>query len=225
VVGTAYKNLPHDVASGDVLLLSDGQIVLEVLAVEGTRIHTRVKVGGPLSDRKGLNRQGGGISAPALSDKDRDDIRFAAEEKVDYVAVSFARDAADIKLARRLVREAGGDARIVAKIERHEAITNLDSIIEASDVVMVARGDLGVEMGYAEVTSLQKTIIHRSRALYRVVITATQMMESMIQNPVPTRAEVRTSPMPSWTAPTRSCCPPRRPRAVIRSRRWRPWRM
>ncbi|HTB66157.1 MAG TPA: pyruvate kinase [Steroidobacteraceae bacterium] len=190
VVGTAYKNLPHDVVSGDVLLLSDGQIVLEVLAVEGTRIHTRVKVGGPLSDRKGLNRQGGGISAPALSDKDRDDIRFAAEEKVDYVAVSFARDAADIKLARRLVREAGGDARIVAKIERHEAITNLDSIIEASDVVMVARGDLGVEMGYAEVTSLQKTIIHRSRALYRVVITATQMMESMIQNPVPTRAEV-----------------------------------
>jgi len=158
--------------------------------VEGTRIQTRVKVGGPLSDRKGLNRQGGGISAPALSEKDRDDIRFAAEEKVDYVAVSFARDAADIKLARRLVREAGGDARIVAKIERHEAIENLDSIVEASDVVMVARGDLGVEMGYAEVTSLQKTIIHRSRALNRVVITATQMMESMIQNPVPTRAEV-----------------------------------
>jgi pyruvate kinase len=190
VVGTAYKNLPHDVVSGDVLLLADGQIVLDVISVEGTRIHTRVKAGGPLSDRKGLNRQGGGISAPALSDKDRDDIRFAAQEKLDYVAVSFARDAADIKLARRLVREAGGDARIVAKIERHEAITNLDSIIEASDVVMVARGDLGVEMGYAEVTSLQKTIIYRSRALNRVVITATQMMESMIQNPVPTRAEV-----------------------------------
>jgi pyruvate kinase len=190
VVGTAYKNLPNDVVSGDVLLLSDGQIVLDVLAVEGTCIRTRVKVGGPLSDRKGLNRQGGGISAPALSEKDRDDIRFAAAEKLDYVAVSFARDAADIKLARRLVREAGGDARIVAKIERHEAITNLDKITEASDVVMVARGDLGVEMGYAEVTSLQKTIIHRARALNRVVITATQMMESMIQNPVPTRAEV-----------------------------------
>src|ERR1700761_2965080 len=136
VVGMAYKNLPHDVTSGDVLLLSDGQIVLDVISVEGTRIRTRVKVGGTLSDRKGLNRQGGGISAPALSDKDRDDIRFAAEEKLDYVAVSFAPDASDIKLARRLVREAGGDARIVAKIERHEAITNLDSIIEASDVGM-----------------------------------------------------------------------------------------
>ena len=189
-VGVAYKNLPQDVVAGDVLLLNDGQIVLTVEQVEGTRVHTRVKVGGELSDRKGLNRQGGGISAPALSDKDRDDIRFAAEEKVDYIAVSFARDAADIKLARRLVREAGGDARIVAKIERHEAITNLDGIIEASDVVMVARGDLGVEMGYAELTGLQKTIIHSSRAHSRVVITATQMMESMIQNPVPTRAEV-----------------------------------
>ena len=190
MVGVAYKNLPHDVAAGDVLLLNDGQIVLAVERVDGSLIHTRVRVGGELSDRKGVNRQGGGISAPALSDKDRDDIRFAAEEKLDYIAVSFARDAADIKLARRLVREAGGDARVVAKIERHEAITNLDGIIEASDAVMVARGDLGVEMGYAELTGLQKTIIHRSRAHSRVVITATQMMESMIQNPVPTRAEV-----------------------------------
>ena len=189
-VGIAYKNLPNDVVAGDVLLLNDGQIILDVAKVESTRIHTLVKVGGELSDRKGLNRQGGGISAPALSDKDREDIKFAAEEKLDYLAVSFARDAADIKLARRLVRQAGGDARIVAKIERHEAITNLDAIIEASDVVMVARGDLGVEMGYAELTSLQKTIIHRTRAKHKVVITATQMMESMIQNPMPTRAEV-----------------------------------
>ena len=189
-VGVAYKNLPADVVAGDTLLLNDGQIVLDAVKVDGTCIHTVVKVGGELSNRKGLNRQGGGISAPALSDKDRDDIRFAAEEKLDYVAVSFARDAADIKLARRLVREAGGDARIVAKIERHEAITHLDSIIDAADVVMVARGDLGVEMGYAELTSLQKTIIHRTRAKHKVVITATQMMESMIQNPVPTRAEV-----------------------------------
>jgi pyruvate kinase len=190
VVGVAYKNLPNDVTAGDVLLLNDGQIVLDVQRVDGTRIDTRVRAGGELSDRKGLNRQGGGISAPALSDRDREDIKFGAQEEVDYIAVSFARDAADIEQARTLVREAGGDARIVAKIERHEAITNLQGIIDASDVVMVARGDLGVEMGYAELTGLQKTIIHQSRTRNRVVITATQMMESMIQNPAPTRAEV-----------------------------------
>ena len=189
-VGCAYRDLPKDVAAGDTLLLGDGQIVLGVERVSGTRIETCVRVGGELSDRKGLNRQGGGISAPAISDKDREDIRFAAEEQVDYLAVSFARDAADIEQARTLVRQAGGDARIVAKVERHEAVTNLPSIIDATDVVMVARGDLGVEMGYAELTGLQKTIIHQTRSRNRVVITATQMMESMIQNPVPTRAEV-----------------------------------
>ena len=189
-VGCAYKDLPKDVGAGDTLLLGDGQIVLGVERVSGTRIETRVRVGGELSDRKGLNRQGGGISAPAISDKDREDIRFAAEEQVDYLAVSFARDAADIEQARTLVRQAGGDARIVAKVERHEAVANLPSLIDATDVVMVARGDLGVEMGYAELTGLQKTIIHQTRSRNRVVITATQMMESMIQNPVPTRAEV-----------------------------------
>ncbi len=189
-VGVAYKGLPKDVAKGDALLLNDGQIVLDVHKVEGTRIDTIVRVGGELSDRKGLNRQGGGISAPALSDKDREDIKFAAEVGVDYVAVSFARDAADIEQARKLVRDAGGKAHIVAKIERQEAVANLIGIIEAADVVMVARGDLGVEMGYAELTGLQKTIIHESRTRSRVVITATQMMESMIQNPTPTRAEV-----------------------------------
>ncbi|MBV9344861.1 MAG: pyruvate kinase [Gammaproteobacteria bacterium] len=190
VVGVAYKDLPRDVAAGDTLLLADGQIVLDVEQVSRTTIDTRVRVGGELSDRKGVNRQGGGISAPALSDRDREDIRFAAQQGVDYVAVSFAREAADIEEARRLIRAAGGEARIVAKIERHEAVENLAGIIEAADVVMVARGDLGVEMGYAELTGLQKTIIHESRARNRVVITATQMMESMIQNPVPTRAEV-----------------------------------
>src|SRR5262249_41128930 len=151
---------------------------------------TRVRVGGELSDRKGLNRQGGGISAPALSARDREDIRFAAEEGIDFVAVSFARDAADIEEARTLLREAGGKAHIVAKVERHEAVDNLAGIIEAADIIMVARGDLGVEMGYAELTGLQKTIIHQTRTHNKVVITATQMMESMIQNPVPTRAEV-----------------------------------
>jgi pyruvate kinase len=189
-VGVAYKNLPQDVHAGDALLLADGQIVLDVDRVEGTRIHTRVRIGGELSDRKGLNRQGGGISAPALSDKDKEDIRFAAEESIDYIAVSFARDAADIEQARTLARRAGRDAHIVAKVERHEAITNLQAIVAASDVVMVARGDLGVEMGYAELAGLQKTIIRQSRLKNRVVITATQMMESMIQNPIPTRAEV-----------------------------------
>jgi pyruvate kinase len=189
-VGVAYKDLPKDVAAGDTLLLGDGQIVLAVERVSGTRIETCVRAGGELSDRKGLNRQGGGISAPAISEKDREDIRFGAEEQVDYIAVSFARDAADIEQARTLVRQAGGDARIVAKVERHEAVANLPGIIDAADVVMVARGDLGVEMGYAELTGLQKTIIHQTRGRNRVVITATQMMESMIQNPVPTRAEV-----------------------------------
>ena len=186
IVGVAYKDLPKDVVAGDTLLLADGLLVLDVERVSETRIETRVRVGGELSDRKGLNRQGGGISAPAISDKDREDIKFVA----DYMAVSFARDAADIEEARSLLRAAGGEARIVAKIERHEAVANLAGIIEASDVVMVARGDLGVEMGYAELTGLQKTIIHQTRSRNRVVITATQMMESMITSPVPTRAEV-----------------------------------
>jgi pyruvate kinase len=189
-VGVAYKELPQDVAPGDSLLLADGQIVLDVVAVGATAVETRVRIGGELCDRKGLNRQGGGISAPALAERDHEDIRFAAAEGIDYLAVSFARAAADIEQARTLLRAAGGEGRIVAKIERHEAIDNLPDIIDASDVIMVARGDLGVEMGYAEVTGLQKTIIHQSRARNKVVITATQMMESMINNPVPTRAEV-----------------------------------
>jgi pyruvate kinase len=189
-VGVAYMDLPKDVVTGDTLLLADGLIVLDVERVNDTRIETRVRVGGELSDRKGLNRQGGGISAPAISDRDREDIKFVAQEGIDYMAVSFARDAADIEQARALLKEAGGDARIVAKIERHEAVANLSEIIDASDAVMVARGDLGVEMGYAELTGLQKTIIHETRSRNRIVITATQMMESMIQSPIPTRAEV-----------------------------------
>ncbi|HEY0767516.1 MAG TPA: pyruvate kinase [Steroidobacteraceae bacterium] len=190
MVGVAYKDLTCDVAAGDTLLLADGQIVLDVERVGATTIETRVRLGGELSDRKGLNRQGGGISAPAVSERDCEDIRFAAEEGVDYLAVSFVRKAADVEQARALLRAAGGEAHMVAKIERHEAVDNLASIIDASDVVMVARGDLGVEMGYAELTGLQKTIIHQTRTRNRVVITATQMMESMIQSPTPTRAEV-----------------------------------
>ena len=190
-VGVAYKELTVDVAAGDTLLLNDGLIVLEVLEVAGTRIRTRVVAGGELSNRKGLNRKGGGISAPALTDKDREDIRFAAAQGADYLALSFVRDADDINLARRLLHEAGGRAvRIVAKIERHEAVAQLTGIIDAADALMVARGDLGVEMGYAALTGLQKSIIRQARHRNRVVITATQMMESMITSPVPTRAEV-----------------------------------
>jgi len=189
-VGIAYKKLPSDVRAGDVLLLNDGQISLQVQGVDGPRINTRVLVGGELSNNKGINRQGGGLSAGALTDKDRDDIRAAASLKIDYLAVSFPRDAADMNEARMLLRQAGGHGLLVAKIERAEAIKNLAEVVRASDGVMVARGDLGVEMGYAELAGLQKQIIQEARHQNRVVIMATQMMESMITNTIPTRAEV-----------------------------------
>ena len=189
-VGCAYTNLPADVRAGDTLLLNDGQIVLDVERVAPTRVECVVRIGGELSNRKGLNRQGGGISAPALTEKDMDDIRLAAELGIDFLAVSFARDGDDVRRAQAELRRWRGDGRIVAKIERHEALDNLAGILAVTDVVMVARGDLGVEMGYAELTGLQKTIIRQSLARNRVVITATQMMESMIANPIPTRAEV-----------------------------------
>lgn len=189
-VGVAYAELARDLVAGDTLLLDDGQIVLEVTAIAGARVETRVRTGGRLSDHKGLNRLGGGLSAAALTDKDREDIRTAAELGVDFLAVSFVRDAEDLETARRLAREAGSEARIVAKIERVEAVGNLDSLVTAADVIMVARGDLGVEMGYAELPGIQKRIIRRSRDQHRIVITATQMMESMITNAIPTRAEV-----------------------------------
>ncbi|HWM28873.1 MAG TPA: pyruvate kinase [Woeseiaceae bacterium] len=189
-VGVAYADLPKDVTAGDVLLLDDGQITLSVQRIDGTRIHTTVVTGGELSDQKGINRQGGGLSAPALTDKDREDIRIAADLQLDFLAVSFVRTADDIKEARQLLRDAGGQGLIVAKIERAEAVHGIDSIIEASDVIMVARGDLGVEMGYAELPGLQKQIIRQTRRKNKIVITATQMMESMITHSMPTRAEV-----------------------------------
>lgn len=189
-VGVGYTGLWRDVRPGDVLLLDDGMVVLEVIAVEGTGIRTSVLTGGRLSNRKGINRQGGGLTVAALSDKDREDIRLAAEMDVDFLAVSFVRDAGDIERARALLVEAGGDAALVAKIERAEAIGNLEGIIAASDAVMVARGDLGVEIGDAELPGLQKKIIRLALAHNRVVITATQMMQSMVESPIPTRAEV-----------------------------------
>jgi len=189
-VGVAYKSLPQDVAPGDVLLLNDGAITLEVQAVAGTRIDCLVKVGGMLSDNKGINRQGGGLSAGALTGKDREDIRHAATLDLDFLAVSFPRSAADIEEARALLTEAGGRALMVAKIERAEAVERIEEIARASEVVMVARGDLGVEIGFAEVPGVQKNIIRVARSLNRIIITATQMMESMIHEPIPTRAEV-----------------------------------
>lgn len=192
-VGIDYEQLIADVSVGDTLVLDDGRIELKVTEVEQRSIITRVLIGGPLSDNKGLNKRGGGLSAPALTDKDREDIKTAAALGADYVAVSFVRTAEDMHTARALLREAGSQARLVAKIERAELADDdaaLDAVIEASDAVMVARGDLAVEIGDAALVGVQKHIIARARALNRVVITATQMMESMIQNPMPTRAEV-----------------------------------
>ena len=189
-VGLDYKTLPSEVEPGAVLLLDDGRIVLYVNAVHGGEVHCTVMTGGPLSNNKGINRQGGGLSAPALTLKDQEDIRTAVALEADYIAVSFPRCGADIETARALVRDAGGHAAIVAKIERAEAITALEEIIDASDVIMVARGDLGVEVGDAAVPGLQKRMIRMARLRNKLVITATQMMESMITSPIPTRAEV-----------------------------------
>lgn len=192
-VGVTYPDLPHDVRPGDILLLDDGRIVLEVLKVEGPRIVTEVIVGGELSNNKGINKQGGGLSAKALTEKDKEDLKTAVEIGADYLAVSFPRSAEDIHEARRLLEEAGGsEIGIVAKMERAEAVVLgvMEEIIKASDAIMVARGDLGVEIGDANVPRIQKLLIQTARDLDRAVITATQMMESMIELPQPTRAEV-----------------------------------
>ena len=189
-VGVAYEKLHEDVSPGNILLLADGQIALKVVDIEGTRINTLVRIGGQLSDHKGINKRGGGISAASLTKNDRENIKLAAELGMDFLAISFVRDASDVEEARQLLLDAGGHGRIVAKVERSEAVAAIDDIIRASDVVMVARGDLGVEMGYEQLTGLQKTIIRKTRRMNKVVITATQMMESMIENATPTRAEV-----------------------------------
>ncbi len=192
-VGIDYKELPQDVKSDDLLLLNDGLIQLTVDHVEGNKVHCIVKVGGVLSNNKGINRLGGGLTAPAFTDKDKEDLITATKIGVDYIAVSFPRCGEDMRYVRSLAEKAGSTAQLLAKIERAEAVESveaIDDIILASDAVMVARGDLGVEIGDAELVGKQKTIINRARSLNRVVITATQMMESMIDNPMPTRAEV-----------------------------------
>jgi pyruvate kinase len=189
-VGLDYKELPRDVKAGDVLLLDDGKIVLDVASVRGSAIHTVTRHGGTLSNNKGINRQGGGLTAPALTPKDIDDIRTAVKMKADYIAVSFPKSGADMYMAKELMRAAGGEAFLIAKIERAEAIPALDDIMRACDGIMVARGDLAVEVGDASVPALQKRMIREARQLNKLTITATQMMESMISSPVPTRAEV-----------------------------------
>jgi pyruvate kinase len=193
-VGLDYKALPTEVKAGDVLLLNDGLIVITVDAVKGEQVHTTVKLGGELSNNKGINKQGGGLTAPALTAKDMDDIRTAMSFQADYVAVSFPKSAVDMELARQLCNvaaaEYGHKPGLVAKIERAEAIPKLEEILLASDGIMVARGDLAVEVGNAAVPALQKRMIKLAREHDKFVITATQMMESMITNPVPTRAEV-----------------------------------
>ncbi|MDP2024808.1 pyruvate kinase [Sulfuriferula sp.] len=189
-VGLDYKDLPNDLERGATLLLDDGRIEMWVEEVKGTEIICKVVQGGVLSNNKGINRKGGGLSAAALTEKDIEDIKTAAALKADYVAISFPRSAADMHLARDLLRAAGGHGLLIAKIERAEAITALEEILDASDAIMVARGDLGVEVGDAAVPALQKRMIRMARQRNKVVITATQMMESMIQSPIPTRAEV-----------------------------------
>jgi len=189
-VGVSYLELPGDVLPGDVLLLDDGVVQLEVTAVEGERIVTRVLNDCFLSNRKGLNKQGGGLSLGAITEKDRELIAIAAGMGVDFIAVSFCRNAEDMHEARRVAKAHGSSAALVSKIERAEAIENLAEIVDASDVVMVARGDLGVEIGDAELPGLQKKIIREAVAREKVVITATQMLQSMVDSPIPTRAEV-----------------------------------
>eukprot|EP00003_Mantamonas_plastica_P022294 TRINITY_DN3759_c0_g3_i1.p2 TRINITY_DN3759_c0_g3~~TRINITY_DN3759_c0_g3_i1.p2 ORF type:complete len:504 (+),score=73.66 TRINITY_DN3759_c0_g3_i1:2479-3990(+) len=192
-VGIDYEQLIQDVKPGDILVLDDGRIEMKVESVNDHSISSTVLIGGPLSNNKGLNKRGGGLSADALTEKDKKDIVTAAQLGADYVAVSFVRTADDMHVARKLLKEAGSDAGLVAKIERAELAYDeaaLDAVIEASDAVMVARGDLAVEIGDAELVAVQKHIIRRARQLDTAVITATQMMESMITNPMPTRAEV-----------------------------------
>ena len=190
-VSVAYPNLANELTVGDFLLLNDGLIELEVTAIDESKIHCQVIEGGVLANLKGLNRKGGGLAARTLTDKDKQDLRIAVDADVDYISLSFVKDAKDIQNARQLMSEMGARRiPIIAKIERTEALDNLSDIIQESDAIMVARGDLGVEVGAAEVPAIQKRIIEQTRLLDKVVITATQMMESMISNPQPTRAEV-----------------------------------
>src|SRR6202171_6084629 len=188
-VSTVFRPLPREVHRGDRILLSDGLIELRVLQVRGPEVICEVVNGGALGENKGINLPGVKLRVPALTPKDRADLIFALKQGADYIAVSFVRRPEDVVLAKTLVRRARKDTPVIAKLEKPEAIENLDAILRVADGVMVARGDLGVEMNPERVPVVQKTIIKRAREFRRPVITATQMLESMTENPRPTRAE------------------------------------
>ncbi|MEM8845253.1 MAG: pyruvate kinase [Pseudomonadota bacterium] len=190
VVGFTYKGLINDVIPGDTLLLDDGRIALMIDSIEGKVVKTTVEVGGELSSNKGMNRKGGGLSAACITEKDIEDISHAVELDLDYIAISFLKHTSDVHLVRKLLQENGSDASIIAKIETSESLEVIDEILECTEAIMIARGDLGVEIGDAEVPAVQKTLISKAAKTNCIVITATQMMESMIHSPIPTRAEV-----------------------------------
>jgi len=189
IVSTTYKNLPTDVREGDRILVDDGLIELKVLERSSDTVTCRVRTGGMLKEKKGINLPGVQVSAPSLTDKDKKDLRFGIQNDVDYVALSFVRQAEDLRDIKSIITRMGADIPVVAKIEKPEAVDNIDEILATTDAVMVARGDLGVEMKYEKVPTIQKMIIQKAIAANRPVITATQMLESMHQNPIPTRAE------------------------------------
>jgi len=189
LISTTYEPLPRDVKPGDPILLDDGNLELRVVGVSGGRVECEVVDGGILRSHKGMNLPGVALSTPALTEKDRKDLVFGVQHQVDYVAMSFVRRAEDVLEAKGLIRSMGEATPVIAKIEKPEAVDNLDDILAATDGVMVARGDLGVELGTEDVPIVQKRIISAANAAGKVVITATQMLESMIENPRPTRAE------------------------------------
>jgi len=190
VIGFTYKGLIDDVSAGDTLLLDDGRIALEIDAIDGQVIKTTVLAGGELSSNKGMNRKGGGLSAACITEKDIKDIAYVNELDLDYIAASFIKSADDIHLVRKLLKQHNSDISIVAKIETVEALENIDDILECTEAIMIARGDLGVEIGDAEVPAVQKMLITKAHRTNCLAITATQLMESMVHSPIPTRAEV-----------------------------------
>jgi pyruvate kinase len=189
ICGTTYKDLPRDVGEGDPILVDDGKLRLRVVEVRGEDVTTEVEVGGRVSDHKGLNLPGVAVSVPALSEKDKDDLRWALRTSVDFVALSFVRSASDVEDVRSIMRDEGVMLPVIAKIEKPQAIDNLDEVVKAFDAFMVARGDLGVECPLEDVPFLQKRVIDKARRNAKPVIVATQMLESMVSNPRPTRAE------------------------------------
>jgi len=189
LIPTIYQELPGDVKPGNRILLDDGLMELEVLSVDGTEVHCRVLSGGTLRDRKGINLPGVAVSAPALTEKDREDLAFCIEQQLDFVALSFVRRAEDIVSLQQLLDESQTELQIIAKIEKPEAVDNFEAILAATDGIMVARGDLGVEISPEQVPLIQKRIIRKCNEAGKPVITATQMLESMVHNPRPTRAE------------------------------------